>query len=100
MCQNYKSETGCKIGRTCFFRHVEAEEKLNRKSKKGGAKASVASLKESTKLGCVSHDSPPRKSILREEGKLGSTHVVKFSKGTWHQIKIPKRNNPKNYPKV
>ena len=23
VCQNYKSETGCTDGRTCFFRHVE-----------------------------------------------------------------------------
>ena len=43
VCQNYKSETGCKFGRTCFFRHVEAEEKPNKKSKEGGAKGSVAS---------------------------------------------------------
>ena len=29
-----------------------------------------------------------RKSILRKDGKLGSNHTVKFSKGTWHHIKI------------
>ena len=80
--KNYKSETGCTFGRTCFFRHVEAEEKPSKKSKKGGAKGSVALLKESTHLGCVSQDSYPRKSFLREEGKLGSKHAVKFSKGT------------------
>ena len=57
VCQNYKSETG----RTCFFRHVEAEEKPNNRSKKGGAKGSVAILKESTQMGCVSQDSYPRK---------------------------------------
>ena len=61
--------------------------KSNKKSKKGGAKGSVASLMESTQLGCVSQDSHKRKSILREEGKLGSKHVVKFFGGTWHQIK-------------
>ena len=47
MCQNYKSETRCTYGRKCFFRHVEAEEKPNRRSKKDGAKGSVALLKES-----------------------------------------------------
>ena len=36
VCQNYKSETGSKFGRTCFFRHVEAEGKPSKKSKKGG----------------------------------------------------------------
>ena len=88
MCQNYKSETGCKFGRTCFFRHVEADEKPSKKSKKCGAKGSVALLKESTQLGCVSQDSYPRKSIPLEKGKLEPKHAVKFSKGTWHQIKI------------
>ena len=45
-----------------FFRHVEAEERPSKKSKKGGAKGSVALLKESTQLGCVSQDSYPKKS--------------------------------------
>ena len=65
-----------------------------RKSKKGGAKGSVASLKESTLFGCVSQDSYPRKSVLRGEGKLGSKHAVKFSKGTWHQKEIRERKGP------
>ena len=38
VCQNYKSETGCMYGRTCFFRLVESEEKPSKKSKKDGAK--------------------------------------------------------------
>ena len=94
VCRNYMSETGCECGRTCFFRHVEAEEKPRKKSKKGGAKGSVASLKDSTQLVCVSQDSYTRKSILREEGTWGSKHAVKFSKGTWHQIKIRERKGP------
>ena len=56
-----KSKTGCTFGRRCFFRHVEAEEKPSKKSKKGGAKGSVALLKDSTQLVCVSQDSCPRK---------------------------------------
>ena len=82
MCLNYKSEKGCVHGDKGHFRHVEAEGKPNKKSKKGGAKGSVALLKESTQLGCVSQDSYPRKSIPSEEGKLGSKRAVKFSKGT------------------
>ena len=39
-------------------------------------------------MGCVSQDSYPRKSIPREEGRLGSKHAVKYFKCTWHQIKI------------
>ena len=45
-------------------------------------------------LGCVSQDSYPRKIILRESGKLGWKHTVKFSRGTWHQIKIRERKGP------
>ena len=39
----------------------------------------------------MSQDSHPRKSILREKGKLGSKHAVK---GTWHQIEIRERKGP------
>ena len=77
--------------KNCFFRRVG--ENPSKKSKKGGAKGSVALLKESTQLGCVSRDSCPRKFILREEGNLGSKRAVKFSKGTWHQIKIWERKS-------
>ena len=65
-----------------------------KKAKKDGANGSVALLKESTQLGCVSQDSYPRKCILRERGKLGSTRAVKFSKSTWHRIKIRERKGP------
>ena len=72
----------------------ESEGKANKKSKKGGAKGSVATLKESVQLGCVCQVSCSRKSILREQRRLGSKHTVKFSKGTWHQIKIRERKGP------
>ena len=72
------------FGRKWFFRHVEADERPSKKSKKGGAKGSVALEKESTQFGCVSQDSYPRKSFLRGKGKLGSRDAVIFSKGTWH----------------
>ena len=86
MCLNCKSEKGCMYGDKFHFRHVEAEGKPSKKSKKGGAEGSDAILKESIQLGCVSQDSYPRKSILREEGRLWPKHTVKFSKSTWHPI--------------
>ena len=46
---------------------------------------------ESFQLGYVSQDFYPRNFIPREEGMLGSKHTVKFSKRTWHQIKIRER---------
>ena len=61
MCQNYKSE-----------KEVFSEGKPNKRSKKGGAKGSVAILMESAQLGCVSQDSYPRKSVPSEPGMLGS----------------------------
>ena len=51
-------------------------------------KGSVALLKDSVQLGCVSQDSHPRKSILRKRENLGSNHTAKFTKGTWHHMKI------------
>ena len=93
-CLNYKSEKGSVYGDKCHFRHVEAEGKPRKRSKKGGAKGSVAMLKESTHLGCASQDSVPRKSILREPGRLGSKHAVKFFEGTLEQIKIRERKGP------
>ena len=47
-------------------------------------KGSVALLKESIQLGCVSHDSHPTKSILRKEEKWGSKHTVKSHAGNVH----------------
>ena len=43
------------------------------------------------RIGAILKESYQRKSILREPGKLGTKHAVKFSKGTWHQIKIRER---------
>ena len=55
VCLNNKSEKRLKHGDKCHFRHVEPDGKPNKKSKKGGAKGSVALLKESTQLGlCIS----------------------------------------------
>ena len=71
-CYNYKSECGCTYGDKSRFRDVEADGQPSKKSKKSGGKGSVALLKESIQLVCVSQDSHPRESILREEGQLGS----------------------------
>ena len=81
----------CKYDDKSRFRHVEGDGQPIKKSNKGGVKGSVASLKESILLGCVSQDSHPRKSILRKEGKLGSHHTVKFSNRTWYHTKTGER---------
>ena len=63
----------------CRFRHLALEGKPNNKSKKGGAKGSVAMLKELTQMNCISQDLHPKKSMLRKEGQLGSIHRMQFS---------------------
>ena len=60
---------------------TEVDWQPSEKSKKSGGKDQLPSLKESIQLGCVSQEYPPRKSILREVGQLGSKDTVKFSKG-------------------
>ena len=75
------------------FRHVAADGKPKKKWTKGGAKGSVSTVKEFIQLGCVSQDYDPRK-ILRESGKFGSKHAVKFTKGTWNQNQILERKVP------
>ena len=68
----------------CLEEHVSSDMfRLSESpAKSEGAKGSVAFLKESTQFGCVTRDSYPRKSILREEGH------------TWHQIETQERQGP------
>ena len=98
VCHTHTSHSGCKYGEKCQFRHNNAEETPSKKSKKGSAKGSVALLKKSPNCGCASQDSYPKKSILQKVRKKGSNasagHTVKFSGGTWHQIKIRERKGP------
>ena len=94
MCLHHKSESGCKYRDTCKFLHTVAGGRPSKKSKKGGAKGLVALLKETTQLGCASHDSSHRKSILRENGKLGSNPTVKFSKATMRRVKNLEKKGP------
>ena len=69
-----------------MVKNVNSE--MQQKVEEIAGKGSVALLKESIQLGCVSHDSYLRKPILRKERKLGSNHTVKFSKVTWRHIQI------------
>ena len=87
----YKSESGFTCGEKCRFRHFEVDGQPSKESQKSGVKGSGALLNESRQIGCVSQDSHPRRSFLREEGKLGPNHAVKFSRSTWHHIKTRER---------
>ena len=85
VCLNYNFE------KVVYMATNAISDMLRQKSKKVGAKESVAIVKEFKQLGCVSQDSYPRKSIPRQPGKLGTKHAVTFSRGTLHQIKIRER---------
>ena len=92
--QNCKSENRMHLWKKMFFSDMLSRGEDQQKVQESGAKGSFAKLKESTQMGCVSQDSYPRKSIQREQGKLGSKHAVKFSKSTWHHIKFRERKGP------
>ena len=44
------SESGCKFGETCVFRHTEVDRQPSKKPKKSGGKGSVASFQNSKQL--------------------------------------------------
>ena len=56
VCQNYKTQSGCRFGGKCSFLHREAERQPNRRTKNGGGKASVALVKNVKQLRCVFQD--------------------------------------------
>ena len=53
VCQNYKSQSGCKFGETWSFLHREADRQPSKRPKKGGGKGSAALLKNAKRLGCI-----------------------------------------------
>ena len=80
----YVRITGLKkdaYGDKCHFRHVEAEGNAQQKSKKGGAKGSVALLNGSAQLGCVA------------QGFLFDKFLFYMNLECWD------RNTPSNSPK-
>ena len=86
----------------CHFRHVELEEKPSKKSKNGRAKGSVALLKESIQLNCVSQDLHPKKPTLRKEGEIGNRPYGKIipEHVAPHQNSGKKGSIARNHPKV
>ena len=81
VCLNHKSEKGCVHGVKCHFRHVEAEEKPSKKSKKSGVKGSVATMKESLQFGCVSQDCYSEKIYSTSTWKIGIKSRCQFLQG-------------------
>ena len=88
VCENTSLRQDASVATNANFRHVETEERPSNKSKTGGAKGSVAFLRGSFQLGCVSQDSDPRKSIPRKQGKLGSNDAFKFSEELLKRVNL------------
>ena len=77
----------------CFFRHFEAEEKPS-KVKEMRFKRISCFVEGVYTIGLFFGVSIRDKSILRERGKLGSKHTVKFSKTAMRHAQIRERNGP------
>ena len=70
--------------------HNEVDSQPSKKSKKNSGQGSVALLKKSKQLGCLSEDiEPPKSKSILEKGtkSLGSKRSVRFSKDTLHPVK-------------
>ena len=88
VCLNCKSESGCKYGDKCRFRHVEADAQPSKKVEDKWCER-ISSLVKGVctielRLEILIREN---RFVLREERNLGSNHFVKFSKGTWRHTK-------------
>ena len=82
-CQQHKTESGCKFGEKCAFRHIEVDSQPSKKPKTSGGKGSVPLLKNSKQLGCVFQEKEPPKSksiSRRSTESLGPKRSVHVSK--------------------
>ena len=98
VCLNYKSEKSCIHGSNCQYRHADGEEKPSKKSKSVSNQGAIAILKEKKIQGCLSQNSDPKKSFLRNtvQTRLNASagHAIKFSGRTWCEIQIRERKGP------
>ena len=77
-----------------------------RRSKSESTQGAVVILKEKEKVqGCVSHNSAPKKSILRKAGQTrlnaSAGHAIKFTGRTLYEVRIRERKRAisRLYPK-
>ena len=94
MCQNYKSEKRMCIWRQMPLPTCSGRRKAQKKVKERWCKRISCDIEGVYTIGLCISSFFPRKCVLREVGKLGSNHTVKLSKGTWHPVKIQKREGP------
>ena len=98
VCCDYMSGNRCIHGSNCLYQHVDAEEKPSKKSKKESTQGAIAILKEKKVQGCVSQNSDPKKSILRQivHTRLNASegHDLTFSRRTWYEIQCQERKGP------
>ena len=100
VCYNYKSEPRCIHGEKCKFRQVEVDGQPCKKSKKIGGKGSVALLKESIQLGCVSNDCYQRNLFNGRKIGIKSHHQIVHGNVAPHQNSGKKGSIARSYSKV
>ena len=74
VCQNYQSESGCKVGDQCLFRQTEAGGQPSKKSKKSSGTGSVAILWRSVHHWVVCSKSASEKVYVAESWNVGTHH--------------------------
>ena len=92
-CLNHKSEYPCTFGEKCKFRHVEEDGQPSKKSKKSSEKRSVALLKESIQLGCVSSRSLSENFFYGKKIGIKSHRRILQGNVALHQYSYARRNS-------
>ena len=90
VCQKYESESGCKFGEQCMFRHKEVDRAAKQKANKEWWQRFCCLIEEFKAVALCSQDvQPPKsKSILRKGTTfLEPKRSVQFSTGTGHTVK-------------
>ena len=76
------------------MRHVEVGGQPSKRSKKSGVKGSVASFRESFQMVVYLKILMQENLLFYVNQEIWDRNAVKFSNGTWHQIKIRERKGP------
>ena len=84
-------KSGCKFGDKCLLPHWKVEEQPKKKSKQGGDKSAVATMKDARQLDCVCQDTePPESSMILRKGTkvLGLIRRVRFTRAAQRHANI------------
>ena len=96
VCQNHKTESGCRFVEKCAFMHGEVDRQPCKRPNNG--EGSVALLKKFLAINLVAYSrTSSRRNPIRfyeREKSLGPKRSVRFSEGTSRHVKIRERKGP------